>query len=202
MLPPGGHVETFDPFSLFSDWLKEAEKIPGIIHPNAMQIATASTSGMPSIRTVLLKGFSAAGFNFYTNFESQKGRELSANPEAALCFYWDPLGRQVRVAGAVSRLSAEESESYFWTRPRTSQLGAWASHQGQEIPSREYLEDKVKEFEKKFAKSEKIPLPPHWGGFRLSPTRFEFWQAAEHRLHHRAAYELRGASWHHKILSP
>jgi len=194
-------VENSDPISLFSEWLGEAERIPGLKHPNAMQLATATAAGQPSVRTVLLKGFSPNGFVFYTNYESQNGRELTENPQASLCFYWDHIERQVRVGGSISRLGRVESEVYFASRPRSSQIGAWASRQGQEIPTREYLEERVREFEEKFS-GQPIPLPPYWGGFLLNPNKFEFWQGMAHRLHHRAAFERTETGWRQKILSP
>jgi pyridoxamine 5'-phosphate oxidase len=190
-----------DPFAQFRLWYEEALKLPGLKHPNAMALATVDATGRPSARMLLLKGFSAAGFQFFTNYGSRKGQELSFNPQGALCFYWDKLERQVRIEGAVERLSPQDSSAYFHTRPRLSQLGAWASPQSQEIPSREFLENKVQEMNKQFDGGP-IPLPDFWGGYRLVPDRFEFWAQREGRLHDRFTYEKEGEEWRIVRLAP
>jgi pyridoxamine 5'-phosphate oxidase len=155
--------------------------------PETAVLATATAGGAPSARAVLVKGAGDDDFLFFTNYESRKGRELAENPRAALVFLWQPLGRQVRVEGTVERLSEEESAAYFATRPTGSQLGAWASPQSSVLTSRESLERRVADAEARFADGE-IPLPPHWGGFRLTPDAVEFWQHRENRLHDRLRY--------------
>lgn len=192
-----------NPFVQFQHWLREAEVESGLEFPNAMSLATVSGDGKPSLRMVLLKGMSEDSFHFFTNYESRKGQELIANPFAALCFYWEKLDRQVRVEGEVKKLSREESQAYFNSRPRGSRLGAWASPQSREIPSRAFLEEKVKESERRFQGQEAVPIPPHWGGFGLFPTRVEFWKAGINRLHDRFAYtrDANGA-WKISRLAP
>jgi len=168
---------------------------------NAMTLATVDASGKPSTRTVLLKGVDARGFLFFTNYDSRKGRELAANPNAALTFFWPDLERQVCVAGTVAKLPAAESEAYFRSRPRGSRLAAWASEQSQPVPDRAALEARWRELEKTFAAD--IPLPPHWGGFVLKPERIEFWQGRPSRLHDRICYTRQpDGSWQTGRLSP
>ena len=168
---------------------------------NAMTLATVDAEGRPSTRTVLLKGVDARGFIFFTNYDSRKGRELAANPNAALTFYWPEPERQVCVSGKVSKLSVAESEAYFKTRPRGSQLGAWASDQSSPIENRTVLEGKWREIETKFPND--IPLPPNWGGFMLTPERVEFWQGRASRLHDRFCYSRASdGSWKIERLSP
>jgi pyridoxamine 5'-phosphate oxidase len=189
------------PFQQFSEWMQEAEAQSGMNFPNAMTLATADASGRPSARIVLLKRFSEEGFVFFTNYESRKGRELTQRPEAALCFYWDQISRQVRVEGKVEKLPPTESAAYFHTRPRLSQIGAWASEQSREIPSRDYLEHRVAEVEKRY-EGKTVPLPPFWGGFLLRPERFEFWQMRQGRLHDRLVFEPGSRGWRTAVLAP
>jgi pyridoxamine 5'-phosphate oxidase len=168
---------------------------------NAMTLATVDAAGRPSTRTVLLKSVDERGFIFFTNYDSRKGRELAANPHAALTFFWPDLEKQVCVAGTVTKLSAAESEAYFKSRPRGSRIGAWASNQSEVIPDRAALETKWRELEKKFPGD--IPLPPNWGGFILSPTRIEFWQGRPSRLHDRFQYAKQAdGSWKIERISP
>ncbi len=191
-----------DPFEQFAQWLEEAiESGEGGLEVNAMTLATASATGIPSARTVLLKGFDERGFVFYSNYESQKGRELAENPHASLLFHWQRLARQVRVNGDVERTSAEESEAYFHSRPVGSQLSAAASNQSHVIPSREWLERRQAELAEEYG--DEVPLPDYWGGFRLKPISMEFWQGRPNRLHDRLRYTLRpDGSWTIERLAP
>lgn len=175
-----------DPFRQFEKWFQEAQAAK-LNEPNAMTLATTGADGRPSARTVLLKGLDGRGFVFYTNYESRKGRELGHIPRATLVFPWLALERQVTVEGSVTRGSREESEAYFHSRPRASQLGAWISQQSSVITSRAVLEDSLKALEAKYAGKE-IPLPPFWGGFRVAPESVEFWQGRRSRLHDRLRY--------------
>lgn len=188
------------PFKQFAEWFKQAEAAVPIL-PNAMTLAVATHDGMPSARMVLLKDFDERGFVFYTNYESQKAKELDENPVASLCFYWAELGRQVRISGTVAKTSREESEAYFHTRPIDSQLGAWASNQSQVISSREVLEHRMEELSKQH-EGKQIPLPPYWGGYRVAPFVFEFWQSRPSRLHDRIRYRLAGSEWIIERLAP
>lgn len=189
-----------DPFRQFEKWFQEAEgaKIP---EPNAMVMSSVGADGRPSARTVLLKGFDGRGFVFYSNYESRKGRELEANPNASLVFPWLMLERQVIIEGQVIKVPREESEAYFHSRPRASQLGAWISQQSRVISGRSLLEDSYKELEKKYA-GQDVPLPPHWGGWRLAPVSMEFWQGRRSRLHDRLRYRKLGDGWVVERLAP
>lgn len=190
-----------NPFIQFEKWFKEALscEIPEV---NAMAVATSNKQGRPSARMVLLKQYDAKGFVFYTNYESAKGTDLKENPLAALLFFWEPLERQIRIVGTVEKVSAAESFEYFRTRPIDSQLGAWASQQSNELSSRSLLEKAFGEMLEKF-KNGQIPLPPRWGGYRVIPEEFEFWQGRESRLHDRVSYKKRtDQKWNIVRLSP
>jgi pyridoxamine 5'-phosphate oxidase len=189
-----------DPLRQFAAWYREAEGVVEV--PEAMALATASRGGAPSLRTVLLKRFDERGFAFYTGLVSRKGRELDENPRAALLLHWAPLGRQVRIEGRVERLGDEAAAAYFATRPRGTQLGAWASRQSEPIAGRRELEDAVAEADRRFSAGD-VPLPPHWGGFLVVPRAYEFWQHRDDRLHDRFAYrpDERGG-WRVERLAP
>lgn len=190
-----------DPFRQFEKWFQEAEAAK-IVEPNAMTVATATKDGRPSARTALLKGIDGRGFVFFTNYESRKGRELAENAHATLVFPWLALERQVIVEGLVTRTSREESEAYFHSRPHASQLGAWVSQQSSVVASRSVLEEAYKAVERKYA-GMPVPLPPHWGGFRVAPERVEFWQGRRSRLHDRLVYRrAKDGSWSVERLSP
>jgi pyridoxamine 5'-phosphate oxidase len=189
-----------DPIARFEEVFARASASPPMDH-TAVALATATSSGRPSVRIVLLHGFDARGFVFYTNYEGRKGGELDANPYAALCFYWPWLDEQVRAEGHVTRLSAEESDAYFASRPRGKQVGAWASMQSRPLASREVLVDRVADAEARFAGRD-VPRPPFWGGFRIAPERIEFWRAGEFRLHDREVYVREGDGWKIERLYP
>ena len=189
-----------DPMQQFARWFEEVLRA-GLNEPYAMTLATADAQGVPSARTVLLKGHDERGFMFFTNHESRKGSELAENPHAALVFYWNPLDRQVCVRGTVTRLSQKESESYWRTRPRGSRLGAWASRQSRILDGRETLDERVRELEERF--DDDIPLPEFWGGYLVTPQTIEFWQGRTDRLHDRFRYSrVAGVGWHLDRLYP
>jgi pyridoxamine 5'-phosphate oxidase len=189
-----------EPIALFNEWFKNAKQA-GIFLPEAITLATATKEGVPSARMMLLKAADSSGFVFYTNFGSRKVAELRENPRAALVVHWPTLQRQVRVEGVVQQLSSEESQAYFATRPRGSQIGAWASQQSTPVTSRAELEQRFREYEQKFSGGE-VPLPDFWGGFRLEPSCIEFWQGRLNRLHDRLRYTPEGNSWHVTRLCP
>lgn len=190
-----------NPFEQFRTWFDQAitAQLP---EPNAMTIATASLDGKPSARLVLLKDYSERGFVFYTNYESRKGQQLVENPWGAIAFWWAELERQVRIQGRVEKVSQAESDAYFNSRPKGSQLGAWASHQSQVVASREVLEQQLQQLKDKY-ENQQVPRPPHWGGFRLVPDEIEFWQGRPSRLHDRLLYQRnQDGSWTRQRLSP
>ncbi len=189
-----------DPFVQFERWF-EAAREAGERQPEAAAVATATPAGAPSVRMVLVKEHGPDGFVFYTNFGSRKGRELSANPWAAILFYWDGLGRQVRIEGPGTRMSRDESAPYIRSRPHGSQVSALASPQSQAVESREQLEQRVAELTERF-QGEDPPLPENWGGFRVRPERFEFWQHRQDRLHDRLLYTRAGEGWRLERLAP
>jgi pyridoxamine 5'-phosphate oxidase len=189
-----------DPIALFTAWLAEAaDSEPN--DPNAMALATVDDEGLPDVRMVLLKEHDDRGFVFFTNVESAKGRELLANPKAALCFYWKSLGRQVRVRGSVSEVPAAEADAYFASRPRGSRIGAWASQQSRPLESRFALEKAVAAFTMKYAVGE-IPRPAYWSGFRLAPVEIEFWKSGAFRLHERVRFKRASDGWERVLLYP
>jgi len=191
---------TDDPFALFASWYVEARQSE-INDSNAMALATADASGQPSVRMVLLKGHDPRGFVFYTNGESRKAAELAENAKAALLFHWKSLRRQVRIEGAVTRTSEAESDAYFASRARDSQLGAWASDQSRPLDARATFEARFAETEARFAGGD-VPRPPHWGGYRVVPQRIEFWQDRAHRLHERRLFVRDGDGWTEGLLYP
>ncbi len=189
-----------DPVVQFHAWFQDAIDA-GLHEPNAMILATATGEGKPSARTVLLKGYDERGFVFYTNYEGRKAGELETNPECALLFYWGELERQVRVEGTVSRISEQESDEYFASRPRGSRLGAWASQQSRPVEDRSVLEERVRALETEYEGRE-IPRPPFWGGYRVEPEEIEFWQGRESRLHDRLVYRREDGAWRIERLQP
>ena len=189
-----------DPIELFTRWFDEAVAA-AIPEPNAMTLATVDAAGRPTARIVLMKGVDARGVVFHTNYDSRKGRDLAANPRAALLFFWVGLERQVRIDGTAERVSAEDSDAYFAARPRGSQISAWASPQSARVADRAWLEARVAEFEARFA-SGAVPRPPNWGGMRVVPDRFEFWQGRTSRLHDRLVWSRQGDRWTIERLAP
>lgn len=190
----------YDPVALFDRWFNQASRA-GIYLPESCALGTATADGKPSVRLVLLKGFDESGFVFFTNYGSRKAVELDENPSATLVFHWAILQRQVRIEGSAQKITKEESEAYYHSRPRGSQVGAWASKQSQPLPNRKELESRVKRFEAEFKDGE-VPLPPFWGGYRLSPGSIEFWQGRASRLHDRIKFIGDGNRWERVRLYP
>ncbi|ALM52536.1 pyridoxamine 5'-phosphate oxidase [Halomonas huangheensis] len=189
-----------DPLSMFDDWFALARDADPD-DANAMTLATADSQGLPHARVVLLKGFDERGMVFFTNYNSHKGSELANVPKAALTFWWPRLSRQVRIEGSVERVSEEESDEYFSSRPRGSQLGAWIATQSVVIPNRTWIEERQQRFEQAY-EGQEIPRPVHWGGYRVSPEMIEFWQGQPSRLHDRVRYERRDGNWEVMRLAP
>ena len=192
--------DTPDPFELFREWYEEAGG-SSLAFPNAMSLSTVRTDGTPASRMVLLSSYDRRGFVFHTNYESAKGREIANCPRAALLFWWEPMNRQVRIEGPVEKTTPEESDAYFAKRPRGAGLGAWASAQSRILPHREMLEARLREIEARHA-GVPVPRPPHWGGFRVIPSAFEFWAGREDRLHERIRYERTSRGWETAGLFP
>jgi pyridoxamine 5'-phosphate oxidase len=185
--------ELSDPISLFDNWFRVAEK-SGVVLPESMTLSTATADGKPSSRMVLLKSYDEEGFVFFTNYRSRKATELISNPHAALLFHWGVLQRQVRVEGSVEKVSPEESDAYFASRGRGSQIGAWASKQSKRMVTKSELEERVQEIEERF-RGQSIARPPHWGGFRVRPEKIEFWQGKMSRLHDRMIFTIENERW-------
>ena len=192
-----------DPFGLFQAWFDDAGQRAGMICPNAFTLATVRPDGAPAARTLLLKGFDMRGLLFFTNYQSPKARELETAGRAAMLFYWDAIARQVRIEGTIKRVSAGESDAYYATRPRGSRIGAWASEQSQPLDSRATLEQRVADFDEKYP-GDDVPRPPHWGGYLVTPLRFEFWEGKVSRLHDRMIYQRSDAdaAWANQLLYP
>jgi pyridoxamine 5'-phosphate oxidase len=191
-----------DPFEQFGRWFGRALAVD-LLEPYAMTIATVDSTGQPSARIVLMRGWDVDGFVFFTNYESQKGHELAHTPQAALLFFWAPLEQQIRIEGRVERLAPAESDAYFAQRPRGHRLSAWASPQSTVVPDRAYLEDQMRRYERQFAGND-VPRPDYWGGYRICPNRFEFWQGRRNRVHDRIAYcrAVPSAPWIIERLAP
>jgi len=199
-LTSGDFTTATEPFALFAEWLAEAERSEPN-DPNAMAVATVDADGLPDVRMVLLKGYDAEGFVFYTHLASQKGQEITANPKAALLFHWKSLRRQIRVRGTVSRVSDAEADAYFATRPKQAQIGAWASKQSQALESRFAFEQAIARVAAKYALGA-VPRPPGWVGFRITPLSFEFWHDRPFRLHDRIVFAHTADGWHKTRLYP
>ena len=190
-----------NPFKLFEEWFDLAkEKEPN--DPNALALATSDKEGNPSVRMVLLKGFSEKGFVFYTNLNSPKSEALSVNPKASMCFHWKSLLRQVRIQGSVELVDSKTADDYYNSRAYESRIGAWASSQSEVMKHRDEFEEKIEEFKKKYPDEKKVPRPPYWSGWALTPYKIEFWKDVKNRLHQRLCYSRIGDSWSKEILYP
>ncbi len=190
-----------DPLVQFRAWLNEALELPELREPYAFTVATVDADGQPSARIVLLRGYDERGFVFFTNYESRKGRDLGAHPHAAMLFYWPALERQIRIEGTVSRLPASESDAYFALRPRGHRLSAWSSNQSDPVPNRAYLESQMQREDERFRDAD-VPRPAYWGGYRIGPHAYEFWQGRANRVHDRIAYVRAEDTWRLERLSP
>ena len=190
-----------NPIDLFKNWFDKAKEME-INDPNAVALGTASKSNQPSVRMVLLKGLSNKGFVFYTNFNSKKGSDLKTNQQAAMCFHWKSLRRQVRVVGKVEQVSEKEADEYYNSRPYKNRISAWASNQSKELDSRDTFLKKIEEFEKKYPDQKNVPRPPHWSGWRILPKEIEFWLDGEGRVHERLNYANDSGKWNRNILYP
>ena len=191
-----------DPIELFKVWMDEAKKSEPN-DPNALSLATSSENNLPSVRMVLLKEFNQNGFVFYTNLNSQKGNELKENPNAAMCFHWKSLLRQIRISGTIAQVEDSVADQYYNSRGYDSRIGAWASKQSKELKNRDELENSIKEFKKKFNDENNVPRPSHWSGWNLSPTRIEFWLDGDSRIHERLNYTIdKSGNWIKSLLSP
>lgn len=195
------HSVDKDPLVQFQKWFSEAIQSE-VLEPNAMHLATINNEGKPSGRMVLLKGLEGEKFQFYTNYQSRKGKELDFNPACALTFFWPELERQVRIEGVAVRVSSQQSDEYFQSRPRASQLGTWSSPQSSIIADRSLLEERLKQLEKKFEDIDPLPRPHQWGGYEVTPSLIEYWQGRQFRLHDRIQYVLEGDSWLIQRLAP
>jgi pyridoxamine 5'-phosphate oxidase len=194
-------AEDENPIAKFAGWFAQAKACAAITEPTAMTLATATPDGAPSARIVLLKEHGENGFLFYTNLTSRKSRELIENPQAALCFYWMPLGLQLRVEGKIVQAGDAEADAYFASRPRARQVGAWASLQSQPLQSRAMLDERARDIEARY-EGKTIPRPPHWSGWRLVPRMMEFWQLSDARLHERELFTRNADAWEHSLLYP
>ena len=190
-----------NPIVLFKKWFEVAKKSE-INDPNALSLATSTSSGIPSVRMVLLKGLTEKGFVFYTNFNSKKGKELKSNQKASMCFHWKSLRRQVRVIGQVEEVTTKEADEYYNSRPYKNRISAWASSQSQVLDNRETFLKKIKEFEKKYPDQNNVPRPPHWSGWRVLPDEVEFWVDGEGRIHERLNYKNNNGKWEKELLYP